>query len=92
MATENVTIAVPHDTYQASQLLVKFVKEVQGALSNGWQFGDDMPTVLSATMADLVPALQKINAVAADCKGDLKPFLDAVLLSAVDLAMALMGK
>lgn len=91
MSKQNVTVEVEKEAYDLSQGLVQFVRHVKKALDDGWQPGSDLPVILSATLTDLVPAVQNMNALGADLAESEAGVLRAFELSANDLLYVFRG-
>lgn len=85
MATIKIECTVSKESYELAQGVVKMLSAVKGALADGWQPGQDLPVVVSAVIADLVPAVQGMDQVGVESKEDEKAFVNAFTHSAVDL-------
>lgn len=81
----NVEISVSKESYELAQGSVKVVKALKEALKDGFQPGQDVPAIVSAVIADLIPAVQGMDQVALESQEDEKAFVQAFVLSAVDM-------
>lgn len=68
METINVELPVAKETYELCQGLDAVVGAVQTALADGWQAGADLPVVITATIANLIPAMQGMEQIPAEAK------------------------
>lgn len=74
-----------------SQGLVKFVGDLKKALDDGWQPGQDIPAILSATLADLMPALKDLKDLGPGLNEDLSAFIRSFECGAHDMAFLFVG-
>ena len=82
---QQVTVKVPQETYALEQGLVKFVGACKTALADGFQAGQDLPVIISAALADLLPAVAGVSALTEEVK-DLASMINVGGLFAGDLA------
>lgn len=61
-----VELECAKETLELCQGLAKFAAAVKQALADGWQPGTDLPALITATVADLVPALQGVDQLPAE--------------------------
>lgn len=87
-----VSVKVTKEAYELADGLKKFVLDIKGALADGWQPGADLPVVLSAALADLVPAVQGVEKLGDEAKADVQGFINGLVLPAEALAVALLKK
>lgn len=87
---QDVQVKVSKEAHELGEGLKKFVLSIKGALADGWQPGADIPVVLSAALADLVPAVQGVEKIKDETKEDLEAFVSALVLPAKELAFALL--
>lgn len=85
MAKIQVSVDVTKEAYELGQGLVQFSSHLRAALLDGWQPGKDLPVVLSAALADLVPAFQGVEALGVESKESEEAFVTAFLLSGKQL-------
>lgn len=69
--------------------LADFVFQIRKALADGWQPGQDLPVVLSATMADLIPGIQEAEKALAEKTDDEEAFYTSYLLGGKRLFFSL---
>lgn len=81
-----VQVKVPKETYELEQGLVKFTAACKKALADGFQVGEDVPALISAALADLLPAIAGMGQLADEAKGDLPAMINVGGLFAADLA------
>lgn len=80
------------EAYELGQGVFKFLSDVQKALADGWQPGQDVPLILSAALADLVPAMQGVEKLGAEKDENLKAFLTAWNLAGLDIGFLFLNK
>ena len=85
-----VTVKVPKETYALEQGLVAFVGACKQALADGFQVGQDLPVIISAALADLLPAVAGVGALPEEAKGDLPAMINVGGLLVGDLAKVFM--
>ena len=90
MPIEQIQVNVEQNTYALGQNLVKFVAAIKTALTDGWQIAD-IEALISAGIADLVPAIYQVMQVPTEEKDNLDAFVAALELSAKDMALMLLG-
>lgn len=76
----------PKELFELGDGLGKFSLAVKKALEDGWQMGEDLPTILTAAMTTLIPAVQGMekfgDEVGEDLEGSVKALV-ATLLPAI---------
>lgn len=87
-----INVEVSKEAHELGQGLVKFASAVKLALADGWQVGQDIPVLITAAIAGLVPALQGADKIPLEIKEDLEAFIRGVGLSAIDLAFLFLKK
>lgn len=75
-----VSVEVTKEAHELVEGVVKFLGDLKGALADGWQPGKDLPVLLQATIADLVPAVQGVEKLGVESKEDEEAFVTAFLL------------
>jgi len=85
MSKLDVTVEVSKESYELAQGVVKFVGALKLALADGFQLGADLPEIVSAAFADLVPAVNGIGDMPAEYKEDPQAFLTAFMLAGGEL-------
>lgn len=70
METIKVEIELPKEAYELAKGLGAFGAAVKAALADGWQIGQDMPVIITAAVANVVPALEGASAVTDEAKLD----------------------
>lgn len=81
MSVIQVQVSVSKEASELGDGLVKFVSDVKQALADGWQPGSDLPALLQATIADLVPAVQGVEKLGAEIVENEEAFVTAFMLS-----------
>ncbi len=79
---QEVKVQVSKEAYELGQGVVQFLRDVKQALADGWQPGKDLPVLLQATFADIVPAVQGVDALGAEGSENEEAFVTAFLLAA----------
>lgn len=74
-----VTTEVAKETYELGVGVDKFIGAVKQALADGFQPGQDIPVVLSAAIADLVPAIQGAEKIGSETS-DVQAFSNGLYL------------
>lgn len=92
MAKLKVEQEVSKEAYELSSGLKKAIEDVQKALADGWQPGQDLPVMLQALMMDIVPAVQGVDKMGAEMVEDTEAFVTAFLLPFKSLAFDLIAK
>lgn len=84
--TKQVSVTVSAPAYDLGQGVRAFLTATRKALADGWQPGSDIPAVLVAVYADLIPQIQNVSAAVADAKSDTRDFVRAFGECAEDIA------
>lgn len=84
-----VQVNVSKETYAFGQLLCHFVKTSVELVKKGVSF-ETLPAEISAVITDLMPALQKVQALGPEEKENPKAFAVAIELCVDDLVEALL--
>lgn len=87
-----VNVKVGKETYELEQGLVKFVRSCRLAMADGFQAGQDLPAMLTSALADLLPAIQGVEQLDDEAKGDLASSVAVVGLMGSDLTRVFMEK
>lgn len=87
-----ISVQVQKEAYELGQGVAKFVGDLKQALSDGWQPGQDLPAILQATMADLIPAIQGVEKLGPELKENSKAFVNSFALSGIDMAFVFVPK
>lgn len=86
------TIQVPKAVDDLGQNLSDFVGAIDKALEDGWQTGDDLPPILAAALANLVPAIQAAKAAGDDFKADPYMSVKGISIHVADIVKAIATK
>lgn len=81
MALVNKTVQVTKEADELAEGLVATVQHVKKALSDGWQPGQDLPVVLQAVLADLIPAIQGVEKLGAEITENEEAFVTSFVLA-----------
>lgn len=79
MEKVKVELECSKETYELGKGLADFVAAVKTALADGWQLGTDIPVVVSAALATLVPAIDGVTKVKDELAEDKKAFVNAAV-------------
>lgn len=82
---QEIPVKVSKEAYELGQGIKKFIRDIKGALADGWQPGNDLPVILAATLADLIPALQGVEKLGSEIKENESAFISAFLQSTIDI-------
>lgn len=88
MSVVPVEVQVSQQTYETLKGLAKFIAAVKGPLSDGFQISD-LPVLISAAVADLVPALNGSDKISSEYAEDPAAFVRAVELGLAELGVLL---
>jgi hypothetical protein len=91
MAKVNVQVEVSKELFEVGKGLADFAKHLKAAVADGWQIGSDLPAVLTAVMADLVPALQGVDKIPAEFAEDKMAFANACTVAGGQIVAAVLG-
>lgn len=80
-----IKVKVTKEAYELGQGVFLFIKHMKAALADGWQPGKDIPVVLQAALADLVPAMQGVDQLGAEKDANKTAFVNAFVQSAFDI-------
>ena len=83
-------VQVSDKAYDLGEHLVDFVAALKKALDDGFQLMDLFP-IAKAALADLAPAIQDASAASQEAQTDLRPFLNGISQSGLDLAFVFLG-
>lgn len=89
MANIQVTLEASKELTELGQGLAKFLAAVKLATADGFQVGADLPPLISAAVAELVPAVQGVTLIGEEAK-DKKAFANAVAVVGAAVAGALL--
>lgn len=90
MATVKVEVQCAKECYELGKGLADFAKKLKAALADGWQIGADLPAVLQATMADLVPALNGVDKIGEEFAGDKLAVANAAFVTGAQVLAAVL--
>lgn len=91
MGVKVISIEVSKETHELGQGIRSFVGHVRKALSDGWQPNQDIPVVLQAAFADLVPQIQDAEKISKEPSENKRAFTKAINDSSIDLAFDFVG-
>jgi hypothetical protein len=84
-----ITLECSKEMTELGQGLAKFLAAVKLAMADGFQAGADIPPIISAAVADLVPAVNGVTLIK-DEYADKKAFMNAVAVVGAAVAGALL--
>lgn len=82
----DVKVKMPKEAYELEQGIVKFVAACKAALDDGFQPGQDLPVLLTAAIASLMPAIDGVHKLPEEVLGDIPAMIGLGGLLAADLA------
>lgn len=88
ISTMQKTIEVSKETYELGEGLTKFIDSCFEALEDGWQYGDDLPDIISSAVSNLLPALDGASLISDERKKNPRAFYTTISLMIVDIADA----
>lgn len=83
-----VEVQVSKESYEFGIGIAKTVGAIYSALKDGWQPGQDLPVVMQALLADLVPSIQGIEKIADENKESSQAFMTAWALAGLEVGKA----
>jgi hypothetical protein len=86
MATKNIQITVSKETHEFGVGLTNFIREMKGALANGWQPSEDIPIALTASIQHLVPAIQGMDKAGEEWEENKTAFINALTTSLAEIS------
>lgn len=92
MAVVKEEFEVSKESRELGKGMNAFIAKTRLALADGWQPGQDLPLIMSAAIADLVPAVQGVELVAGELEENRKAFLMAHAASGVELLDSFLPK
>jgi len=81
VSTLKIEVTCSKETYELGKGVAEFIGAIKVALADGWQLGNDMPVIISAALATLVPAVDGVTKVKEELAQDKKAFLNAASLT-----------
>lgn len=75
MAKLTVEVEVSKEAYELMDGIKKVVESVKKALADGWQPGQDVPTILMESLTALVPAVAGAESIGSEAKEELEAFV-----------------
>lgn len=90
METVKVELVCSKETYELGKGMADFVAAVKTALADGWQLGTDIPVVVSAALATLVPAIDGVTKVKDELAADKKAFVNAAVATGAAIMNAVL--
>lgn len=70
MSDVSVAVTLPKETYELGSGLAKFVGACRQSVQDGWQTHQDLPTVISSAIRDLIPALEGYDKIKGEALKD----------------------
>lgn len=80
MAVKEIKVMVSERGYNLGEGLKNFILAIKQSQDDGWQPGQDLPAILSAAIADLVPVLPNIQEIANEPSEDLEAFVTGLMI------------
>lgn len=88
---KKIEVEVSKEAYELGEGLKNFAVAIKEAMADGWQMGDDLPKIVTAAVASLLPALQGVEKMKAEAK-DLEPFTTALMIPLKEIAFLMIKK
>ena len=85
MATLKIEVEVGKETHELSTGVVAFLKDIKGAIANGYQADQDFPTILISAVNNLIPAVEGMGQIDDEMRDDKKAFMVSMGMMAGDL-------
>jgi hypothetical protein len=92
MEKVKLALEAPKETYELLDRTANFVAAMRVALADGWQFGSDLPTLMSAAISDLIPALSGTEKISAEWSADPQGVLVAASVGGAKIVSSLLKK
>lgn len=90
VSTLKIEVSCSKETYELGKGVAEFIGAIKVALADGWQLGNDMPVIVSAALATLVPAVDGVTKVKEELAQDKKAFLNAASLTGAAVLSAIL--
>ena len=80
-----VNVKVSKESWELGQGVARFIGTCVKASQDGWSYGDDIPTIVSSAISNLLPALDGISSIASELENDQEAFYNTVSLIGVEV-------
>ena len=80
MATKEISVKVSEKGYALGEGLKKLIEAIKISQDDGFQAGQDLPVILTAATAELVPVLPNIQDIAKEPEEDLEAFVTGLMI------------
>ena len=81
-------VRISKETYELGEGISKFIAVCVKATKDGWQYGDDLPSIISSAVSDLLPSLDGVQSIASEFSNDQEAFYATVSLIGIEILKA----
>lgn len=92
MAKLDVTVQVSKEAYELGQGVVGIVAAVKKALDDGWDLSEDLPSIVTAAVAEVGPMVEGLDQLDDEFGADPGAFAKALGLGVADVADLFLAK
>ncbi len=92
MSKKMVSVEVEEKSYDVGQAVKEIVKAAKQALDDGFQPGQDVPAILTASITQLITILANAPAIPAESQEDLAAFIKSWTLAGLDISSLFLKK
>lgn len=89
METIKVDIECSKELYELGKGLAVFVGAVKLALANGFQIGEDLPAIVTAAIANVIPAVDGVTKIGDEWKENKQATINAAMVTGSEIVGAL---
>ena len=85
-------VKMSKNTLETIEGLSDFIIVCREALKDGFQYGDDIPDIVSSALSDLIPILDNLDDIASEFSEDPAAFAQAISYGVISLAKGVAWK
>ena len=88
----NLSTEVPKEIHELMVAVAKLMSEARKATADGFQLGQDLPLIVTASMGDVMAGVAGVEKLGDEWKEDPAAFIKAVLINAADIVAPFLEK
>lgn len=92
MAKVDVNVSVSKEAHELGVGIKGLVLAIKEALADGWDTTSDLPTIVTASLTHLAPAVQGVDQLDDEAKEDLGAFINALSVPTAEMTGELLKK
>ena len=89
---QELKIEVTKEAYELGLALLEIVKAARIALKDGFQAGQDVPTIVMQSLPHLLKGVEGVDKLPEEAKMELKEFINAWMFAGSEIAFEFMKK